>query len=545
MAIQRHVRAVILTIIAGLMPSSAIAQNNDTLTVHPRSRISSTDEPGAWCMTITPVPWKLSETALVICDMWDQHWCKNATARVSELAGPMNEIVSMARSKGMMIIHSPSECMDAYKDHPARKKAMAVTTGTVPDFLGKWNSKLDKETVPWPVDQSDGGCDCDMPCKQGNPWRKQIDAIYIDPQDFISDDGLQIGRVLELKGIRNVILMGVHTNMCVVGRPFGARNLARWGKNVVIMRDMTDTMYNPKMAPKVNHFVGTSVVLEFIEKFICPTIASTDLTDKPPFRFSTDKRPKIVFVMAENEYRSDQRLPEFARLLENQYGLSCDFAVGLPQSIGPEIHRIDNLQTLADADLGVIYVRRRALPDDQMKIIRDYLDRGKGVIGIRTASHAFNANASVPSPDGAKNPDGSPKLLAQWIKFDEEVLGCKYTGHYPKGPEGTQVTLSASAKNHPILAGLKSDGFKSPSWLYTNDLDSEATPLLMGAVEGPKSQPAAWTFGYKGGRIFYTSLGHWDDWKIDAFRTMMIRAVFWTMNKPIPPVTSEPTAQGN
>jgi type 1 glutamine amidotransferase/nicotinamidase-related amidase len=544
MATQRHIRAVILTIIAGLLLSSANAQSNDTLTVHPRTRISSADEPGAWRMTLTPVPWKPSETAVVICDLWDQHWCKSASARVAELAGPMNEIVSMARSRGMLIVHSPSECMDAYKDHPARKNAMAVTTGTVPDFLGKWNSKLDKEG-DWPVDQSDGGCDCDTPCKQGNPWRKQIDTIYIDPQDFISDDGLQIGRVLEQKGIRNVILMGVHTNMCVVGRPFGARNLARWGKNVVIMRDMTDTMYNPKMSPKVNHFAGTSVVLEHIEKFICPTIASTDLTAKPPFRFSTDKRPKVVFVMAENEYRSEQRLPEFARLLENQYGLACDFAAGVSQPKGSEAHRIENLQTLADADLGVIYVRRRALPAEQMKLIQDYLNRGKGLIGIRTASHAFNANAVVPSPDGAKNSDGKPKLLAQWLKFDEEVLGCKYTGHYPKGPEGTQVTLSASAKNHPILAGLKSEGFKSPSWLYKNDLDSEATTLISGTAEGQKPEPVAWTFGYKGGRIFYTSLGHWDDWKIDAFRTMMVRAAFWAMNKPIPASAVEPTAQGN
>jgi nicotinamidase-related amidase len=545
MAIRRHVRTVFLTIIAGLLLSSANAQSNDSLTVHPRSRIAGKDQPGSWQMTMSPVEWKPAETAIVICDMWDKHWCASASARVAELAGPMNEIVSMARIKGMMIIHSPSECMDAYKDHPARKKATAATIGTVPEYLAKWNSKLDKETAPWPVDQSDGGCDCQTACKQGNPWRKQIDTIYIDPQDYISDDGLQIGRVLELKGIRNVILLGVHTNMCVVGRPFGARNLARWGKNVVIMRDMTDTMYNPKMAPKVNHFAGTSVVLEFIEKFICPTIASTDLTAKPPFRFAADTRPKVVFVMAENEYRSEQCLPQFARLLENQFGLSCDFAAGVSQPKGSEAHRIENLQTLADADLGVIYVRRRALPDDQMKIIRDYLDRGKGLIGIRTASHAFNANAPVPSPDGAKNSDGSPKLLAQWIKFDEEVLGCKYTGHYAKGTEGTKVSVVSAAKTHPILAGLKTDGFVSPSWLYKNHLDSEATPLVMGAVEGQKPEPAAWTFGYKGGRVFYTSLGHWDDWKIDAFGTMMIRAVFWTMNKPIPASAVEETAHGN
>lgn len=523
---------------------AAAAENHDSIQVHLRSRTASMDQPGAWRLTIQPVQWKASETAVVICDMWDKHWCASASARVAELAGPMNEIVSMARTRGMLIIHSPSECMEAYKDHPARKNATAVTGGSVPDYLGKWNSKLDAEGE-WPVDQSDGGCDCAIPCKQRSPWKKQIETIYIDPQDVISDDGIQIGRLFEQRGIRHVIVMGVHTNMCVVGRPFGARNLARWGKDVVIMRDMTDTMYNPKMAPQVNHFAGTSVVLEHIEKYICPTIASTDLTGKPPFRFAADTRPKIVLVTAEHEYRADQRLPEFARLLENQYDLACDFAAGLAQSSGPQIHRIENLETLMDADLCVIAVRRRALPDEQMKIIRDYLNSGKGMIGIRTASHAFNARQDVPSPDRAKDSAGKPKLLTQWLNFDEEVLGCQYGGHYDKGPEGTKISVSGAAKAHPILAGLKTETFISPSWLYKNNLDSEATTLMTGTIEGQKPEPVAWTFGYKGGRIFYTSLGHWDDWKIETFRTMMIRAVFWAMNKPIPANAVEQSAQGN
>lgn len=544
MSVRRVLGAVYLMLLTLAATGTAVSNDGSQLEVHPRSRVAGTDQTGGWQLTIAPIQWKPSETAVVICDMWDKHWCASASARVAELAGPMNEIVSMARSKGIMIIHSPSECMDAYQDHPARKNATAAIAGSVPDYLGKWNSKLDKEP-DWPVDQSDGGCDCSAPCKQGNPWRKQIDTLYIDPKDYISDNGIQIGQILEQRKIRHIILMGVHTNMCVVGRPFGARNLARWGKDVVIMRDMTDTMYNPKMAPKVNHFAGTSVVLEHIEKYICPTIVSTDLSGKPPFRFAADKRPKIVFVTAEHEYRADQRLPEFARLLENHFDLACDFAAGLAQSSGMEIHRIENLQTLADADLCVIAVRRRALPQEQMKMIQEYLNSGKGLIGIRTASHAFNARQDVPTPDGAKDSAGKPKLLSQWLRFDEEVLGCKYTGHYDKGPEGTKISLSPAAKNHPILAGLKTNGFTSPSWLYTNDLDPEATPLLIGTVEGQKPEPVAWTFDYKGGRVFYTSLGHWDDWSFDEFRTIMIRAIFWTMNKPIPADAVESAAQGN
>ncbi len=522
---------------------SGIVHGQKPITIHPRSRVAGVEEAGAWRMVIRPVAWKSSETAVVICDMWDKHWCASASARVAELAEPMNEIVSMAREKGLLIIHSPSECMAAYQDHPARKKAKEVTAVTVPEYLGQWNSKLEKET-DWPVDQSDGGCDCDSPCKQGNPWRKQIETIYIDPADWISDGGVEIGRILERNKIRNVILMGVHANMCVVGRPFGARNLARWGKNVVIMRDMTDTMYNPRMAPRVNHFAGTSVVLEHIETYICPTIASTDLTGNPPFRFRADTRTKVVFVMAEHEYRADQRLPEFARELENRYGLSCDFACGISQPRGNEGHSIENMETLSDADLGVVFVRRRALPEEQMKIFRAYLDSGKGLVGIRTASHAFNVKQDVLSPDGRKDSSGKPILLPQWLDFDQDVLGCTYTGHYSKSQEGTQVRLSSTAKNHPILIGMNTQGFTSPSWLYRNQLDPEATALLTGQTAGQAPEPVVWTYGYKGGRIFYTSLGHWDDWKIDDFRGMMVRAIFWAMNKPVPAIDESPTVQG-
>jgi len=84
--------------------------------------------------------------------------------------------------------------------------------------------------------------------------------------------------------------MGVHLNMCVLGRPFGIRQMVRLGKNVALVRDMTDTMYDPRREPKVSHFEGTDLVVEHVEKFWCPTLLSTDLTGRPPFRFQEDSR---------------------------------------------------------------------------------------------------------------------------------------------------------------------------------------------------------------------------------------------------------------
>jgi hypothetical protein len=76
--------------------------------------------------------------------------------------------------------------------------------------------------------------------------------------------------------------------MCVLGRPFGLRQLAKNGKNVVLMRDMTDTMYNPARSPNVSHFRGTELIVEHIEKFVCPTITSDQLIGGKPFYFKGD-----------------------------------------------------------------------------------------------------------------------------------------------------------------------------------------------------------------------------------------------------------------
>ena len=117
------------------------------------------------------------------------------------------------------------------------------------------------------------------------------ETIEIDEsKDIISDKGDEIWNSMEARGIKNVLLVGVHTNMCVLGRPFGLRQMAQNGKNVALVRDMTDTMYNPKKRPFVSHFAGTDLVVQHVEKFWCPSITSTALTGKAPFRFKNDPR---------------------------------------------------------------------------------------------------------------------------------------------------------------------------------------------------------------------------------------------------------------
>src|SRR5262249_719613 len=176
---------------------------------------------------------------------------------------------------------------------------------------GWWRKMTGEEKGVYPIDQSDGGCDDGPMCPQGSPWRKQIAAIEIRDEDAISDSGVEIWNLLESRGIDNVLLMGVHTNMCVLGRPFGLRQLVPPGKKAMLGRDLTDTMYNSRSWPYVSHFRGTERIIEHIEKYVAPTITSTDLTGGPPFRFQPDDRPRAVFLIGEDEYQTEKTLPEF------------------------------------------------------------------------------------------------------------------------------------------------------------------------------------------------------------------------------------------
>jgi len=243
------------------------------------------------------VEWDPKKTALIICDMWDNHWCKGAARRVEELAGPMNNVIAAARQRGVFIIHAPSTTVDFYKDSPQRKRAQAAkfvkTTAplsTVERWGTAWCYPDPKRETELPIDDTDMGCDCATKCEIVPPWTRQIKAIDIADEDAMTDNGQETFNLLAERGIDHVIIMGVHLNMCVLGRPFAIRQLVAQGKSVLLVRDMTDTMYCSKMKPFVNHFEGTDLVVAHVEKNWCPTIASTDFVGGKPFCFSEDKR---------------------------------------------------------------------------------------------------------------------------------------------------------------------------------------------------------------------------------------------------------------
>ena len=210
------------------------------------------------------------KVAILICDMWDNHWSRGAVEREAELIPPMNAVLAAARLRGAHIIHAPSETMDFYAEHPARQRILAFPPVTPP-------LDQDHATPPLPVDASDQGSDTGEP-KPYKAWRRQHPAVLVDAdRDLISDKGTEIYSYLQAQGIEQVLIMGVHTNMCVLNRSFAIKQMVKWGVNIALVRDLTDTMYNPAMPPYVSHEAGTRLVVEYIEKFWCPSVLSTDL----------------------------------------------------------------------------------------------------------------------------------------------------------------------------------------------------------------------------------------------------------------------------
>ncbi|MBM4091428.1 MAG: nicotinamidase [Planctomycetes bacterium] len=487
------------------------------LTLQTRSRVAEPGRAGEYRIVHKTVRWDPRKTAVIICDMWARHWCDGACRRGAELAPRIDAFVTAARQRGALIVHAPSGGMEHYANHPARLRAQQTPQAAdVPEGMAGWNNRIaSEEGAVWPLDQSDGGCDDQPRCPNREMDVHQTAAIRIDDSDAISDSGVECWNLFAQRGIDNVILVGVHTNMCVIGRPFGLRNMVRVGKNVLLARDLTDTMYNPRQAPLVSHVRGTEMIVEYIEKYVCPTIVSSSLLGGPALRFSEDKRPHVAIIVSDDHYRADAKLPAFAQMLGDRYGLYCTVLHGEGEA---DIRGLDELQA---ANVLIVYVRRLALPADQLAKIRAYVDAGKPLVALRTASHAFSVR------------DRAPADRAQWPAFDKEVLGGNYHGH-GSDKAGTDVTTAPDAADHPIVAGVSpSSWHSSGSLYYVSPIDPSAKVVLTGSSEG-KTEPLAWVRQHRGGTVVYNALGHWDDFEMPQFQAVLVNSVFFALGQPVP-----------
>jgi len=238
--------------------------------LHLRSQLQPFKGSDEWHIVDLERSVPIEQTALLLCDIWNIHWCKSATYRCGKIAKNTNQVANSARQKGAQIIHAPSDTMDFYQDFEQRQMMKNLARVEMPQ-------PLDLPDPPQPIDASDGGCDDEPQCKSGGPWTRQDPVIEIGPNDGISDNGQEVYNLLQTKGISTLLIMGVHTNMCILGRSFSIKAMTRLGIDCILVRDLTDAMYNPRKSPFVSHQAGTNLVIGYIEKYWCPTILSQDL----------------------------------------------------------------------------------------------------------------------------------------------------------------------------------------------------------------------------------------------------------------------------
>ena len=212
--------------------------------------------------------------------------------------------------------------------------------------------------------------------------------------------------------------------------------------------------------------------------------------------------PTVVLVSGEEEYHSAETLPTFAKFLETNSAVKTIYL-----ECQPKPDRIDGLEALERADLLIVFARRMTLPEAQLRRFQKYFDSGKPVIGLRTASHAFQ----------------------NWLAFDAQVLGGNYGNHYGKDLL-PRIAVAPAAQAHPILRGVPAS-FVTAGSLYRNTpLQTNTTTLLTGSIPD-HTEPMAWTHDYRGARVFYTSLGHPQDFAEPAFRRLLVNAIDWALQR--------------
>lgn len=238
------------------------------ITVNLRSRVEMFKGSGDWREVKLEHSLASEKTGVLICDMWDKHWCTGATERVNGLVTRMAPFLEAARKQGIQIIHAPSETMAFYENAPQRKRMLGILKIEPP-------TPLNLPDPPLPIDDKKGGCD--TPDQFSKAWTREHPGIRIDASDVISDSGPEIYSLIRERGIRTLLVMGVHANMCILNRTFAIKRMTSLGIRCILVRDLTDAMYNPQDPPHVSHAAGTELVVEYIEKYWAPTTTSGDL----------------------------------------------------------------------------------------------------------------------------------------------------------------------------------------------------------------------------------------------------------------------------
>ncbi|VTS05047.1 ThuA domain-containing protein [Tuwongella immobilis] len=302
--------------------------------------------------------------------------------------------------------------------------------------------------------------------------------------------------------------------------------------------------------PNIRRFFLGSVMTLLVGAVTGMTVhAADDHTLVYPGGDGPGKGKHIVLISGDEEYRSEEVLPQLARILSVHHGFRCTVLFAIDPKSGniepTNVRNIPGLEVLPSADLVVMFLRFRDLPDDQMKWIVDYLEAGKPVVAIRTSTHAFNLN---PKSKYA-NYTWTSKVAGWEGGFGKRLLGeTWFTHHGNHGSQSTRGLIAPGAENNPILRGIKSGDIWGPTDVYGVRLPKDVTPLVLGQVlkgmkptdepvDGKQNNPMmpiAWTKPYdtgsgKVGKAFVSTIGAANDLPSEGVRRLLVNGCYWAI----------------
>ncbi len=211
----------------------------------------------------------------------------------------------------------------------------------------------------------------------------------------------------------------------------------------------------------------------------------------------SNNRVKLCMLSGSFEYDSEASLVVFQDYIEKNYPVEASLLIYQNEDDN------QSLESLQDADVLLVFTRRLNTTGKELDRFKAYCAAGKPIVGVRTASHAYQ----------------------HWLAFDKEILGGDYHGHYGGGIVA-HAEINPEAKDHPILQGISN--FDSYGSLYKNPSIAADTTLLLTGYTEEHTEPVAWTRLHRGGRVFYTSLGHQKDFEVTMFLRLLANAVLWT-----------------
>jgi type 1 glutamine amidotransferase len=233
---------------------------------------------------------------------------------------------------------------------------------------------------------------------------------------------------------------------------------------------------------------------------VCAALFLAGLSQQPIRAAAVAAPLRICLLSGSAEYKSDESLAGFQKFLEAKFNAVCHRAFGKDKGTG-----LPGLEALETSDVMVVFTRRVNLTEQELAEVKKHLAAGKPIVGIRTASHAFQ----------------------NFMELDAEVFGGSYKGHYTD--RLAPIRIVPGMAGHPILAGVPS--FSTLGKLYKNAALAEDVTVLLTASTEEHSEPVAWTRRHNGGRMFYTSLGVPEDFEKPEFRQMLVNALFWTAGR--------------